>query len=92
MIYLNIVLLSLKNNEKIFTNVVCCSRDWRFNGQHLGRPKSGKSLKTENRYKRIFSRLVINVGLCAYIESYKVLQLQRVRGVLYTVELQWLEH
>ena len=24
------VLLSLKNNEKIFMNVVCCSHDWRF--------------------------------------------------------------
>ena len=22
------VLSSLKNNEKVFTNVVCCSRDW----------------------------------------------------------------
>ena len=26
------VLLSLKNNEKIFMNVVCCSRHWRFKG------------------------------------------------------------
>ena len=26
------VLFSLKNNEKIFVNVVCCSRDWRFKG------------------------------------------------------------
>ena len=26
------VLFSLKNNEKIFINVVCCSRDWRFKG------------------------------------------------------------
>ena len=24
------VLFSLKNNEEIFINVVCCSRDWRF--------------------------------------------------------------
>ena len=24
------VLFSLKNNEKILMNVVCCSRDWRF--------------------------------------------------------------
>ena len=23
---------SLKNNEKIFMNVVCCSRDWHFKG------------------------------------------------------------
>ena len=21
-----------KNNEKVFMNVVCCSRDWRFKG------------------------------------------------------------
>ena len=26
------VLFSLKNNEKVFINVVCCSRDWRFKG------------------------------------------------------------
>ena len=24
------VLFSLKNNEKIFMDVVCCSRDWRL--------------------------------------------------------------
>ena len=28
------VLFSLKNNEKVFMNVVCCSRDWRFKGKH----------------------------------------------------------
>ena len=26
------VLFSLKNNEKVYMNVVCCSRDWRFKG------------------------------------------------------------
>ena len=26
------VLFSLKNKEKIFMNVVCCSHDWRFKG------------------------------------------------------------
>ena len=26
------VLFSLKNNVKVFMNVVCCSRDWRFKG------------------------------------------------------------
>ena len=26
------VLFSLKNNEEIFMNVVCCSRDWGFKG------------------------------------------------------------
>ena len=26
------VLFSLKNNEQIYMNVCCCSRDWRFNG------------------------------------------------------------
>ena len=26
------VLFTLKNNEKVFMNVVCCSRDWRFEG------------------------------------------------------------
>ena len=27
-----LVLFSLKNNEEIFINVVCCSWDWRFKG------------------------------------------------------------
>ena len=27
------VLFSLKNNEKVFINVVCSSRDWRFKGK-----------------------------------------------------------
>ena len=27
------VLFSLENNEKVFMNVVCCSRDLRFKGQ-----------------------------------------------------------
>ena len=33
------VLFSLKNNEKIFMNVVCCSPDWRFKDKccHSGR-------------------------------------------------------
>ena len=26
------VLVSLKNNEKVFINAVCCSRDWPFKG------------------------------------------------------------
>ena len=28
------VLFSLKNNEEVFLNVVCCSRDWRFKDQN----------------------------------------------------------
>ena len=31
------VLFSLKNNEKIFKNVVCCSHDWCFKGYNYGR-------------------------------------------------------
>ena len=27
------VLSSLKNNEKLFKTVVCCSRDWRLKGK-----------------------------------------------------------
>ena len=27
------VLFSVKNNEKLFTNVVCCSCDWCFKGK-----------------------------------------------------------
>ena len=26
------VLFPLKNNEKVFMNVICCSCDWRFKG------------------------------------------------------------
>ena len=40
------VLFSLKNNEKIFMNVVCCSRDWRFKGSV---PFNGCSSQTEGR-------------------------------------------
>ena len=29
------VLFSLKNKEKVFINVVCCSYDWRFKGYAL---------------------------------------------------------
>ena len=29
------VLFSLKNNEKIFMNVFCCSPDWRSKGLEL---------------------------------------------------------
>ena len=29
------VLFSLKNNEKVFINVICCSRDWCFKGVKL---------------------------------------------------------
>ena len=27
-----LAIFSLKNNEKVFMNTVCCSRDWRFKG------------------------------------------------------------
>ena len=30
------VLFSQKNNEKIFMNVVCCSRDWHFQDNGWG--------------------------------------------------------
>ena len=33
------VLLSLKNNEKIFMNAVCCSRDWLFKSIHTKRKR-----------------------------------------------------
>ena len=29
------VLFSLKNNEKVFINVVCCSRDWHFKVKNI---------------------------------------------------------
>ena len=35
-------LFSLKNNEKVFIDVVCCSRDWRFKGfygNHYQKPR-----------------------------------------------------
>ena len=31
------VLLSLKNNEKVFINVVCCSPNWHFKGQCINK-------------------------------------------------------
>ena len=30
------VLFSLKNNKKVFMNVVCCSYEWRFKGLYVG--------------------------------------------------------
>ena len=37
------VLFSLKNNEKIFIHVVCCSGDWHFKGYPIltGKPVKG---------------------------------------------------
>ena len=29
------VLFSLKNNDTVFINVVCCSHDWRFKGLNI---------------------------------------------------------
>ena len=29
------ILFSMKNNEKLFMNVVCCSCDWRFEGNNF---------------------------------------------------------
>ena len=29
------VFFPLKNNEKIFMNIICCSCDWRFKGKHF---------------------------------------------------------
>ena len=45
----NIVLFSLKNNEKIFINVVCCIRDWRFKGLYLA--KVPRTAETEIKAK-----------------------------------------
>ena len=42
------VLFSLKNNEKVFMNVVCCSRDWLFKGYY----KLYLHLKVDNRSKK----------------------------------------
>ena len=46
------VLFSLKNNEKIFINVVCCSSDWRFKVNYLytafkGRKTNSISIKNQ---------------------------------------------
>ena len=34
------VLFSLKNNEKVFIDVVCCSHDWRFRVKPLQQIKN----------------------------------------------------
>ena len=36
------VLFSQKNNEKVFINVVCCSRNWRFKDYRGKQKKTGK--------------------------------------------------
>ena len=38
------ILFSLKNNEKIFMNVVCCSRDWHFKVNYSLYPDSLRNL------------------------------------------------
>ena len=39
------ILFSLKDNEKVFMNVVCCSRDWRVKGTHICSPIYQKRIK-----------------------------------------------
>ena len=34
------VLFSLKDNEKVFINVVCCSLDWHFKVKHYSPERS----------------------------------------------------
>ena len=36
--YMYQVLISLKNNEKVFMNAICCSCDWRFKGKCIIKP------------------------------------------------------
>ena len=42
------VLFSLKNNEKIFMNVLCCSRDWRLRANDNFPTKGHHFVKTES--------------------------------------------
>ena len=44
------VLFSLKDNENLFINVVCCSRDWHFKGsESLDKTQIKKTVNRINR-------------------------------------------
>ena len=48
------VLFSLKDNEKVFINVVCCSRDWRFKGSESLDNTQIKKTCEQNKQKNAF--------------------------------------
>ena len=76
------VLFSLKNNEKVFINVACCSRVWRFKGCLKLSPltfyDTADAPYLEILYPRVPADSTIKEYNCGYIS--------------YTVELQWFEH
>ena len=47
------ILFSLKNNEKVFINIVCCSHDWRCKSYRLPINKFGKKNNNNNNNKKI---------------------------------------
>ena len=56
------VLFSLKNNEKLFVNAVCCSRDWRFKAGLIVRCAASLSL-----YFQLFM-IIFGSSICFYSE------------------------
>ena len=48
------VLFSLKNNEEVFMNVVCCSHDWCFKGYVAYDPQSNAAAKGNEVMKVTF--------------------------------------
>ena len=58
------VLFSLKNNEKIFMKVVCCSRDWRIGryiDSHSPEIPPEKQKETSREKKWVYDKVNIKV-------------------------------
>ena len=60
------VLFSLKNNEEIFMNVVCCSRDWRF--------------KAWNSLKLMPFNVILNTKKAVYNVIHALLQARKTKN------------
>ena len=59
------ILFSLKNNEKVLINVVCCSRDWRF--------KSCMMEQCMNNYRNFQNNCVTSINkMLACLQDVKV--------------------
>ena len=53
------VLFSLKNIGKVFINVGCCSRDWRFKGFRKKKKNNNTTIKQKCTYQRTVLRGVV---------------------------------
>ena len=57
------VLFSLKNNETIIMNVVCCSRDWHFKGLYIY-----KWIHYQEKQLLLFS-VLLSLSLCHILKK-----------------------